>query len=194
MPFPKFSFLIVSLLLNYSFCFSKTIKTNETEIIKAKRDSLTNTYLKFFPEQTNEVIENLHKALEINKVLDDDTINAFCFYGLGRNYRVLGNLNLSIQYQEKAKNVYDNLNIAKGIISTSNELALLHKSRGEYNIAVDYYLNAIKLAEETNNEHIGELYHNLALMYGNMGNDELSLKYLKSNLDVKKDSALHFGN
>lgn len=194
MRFCKISLLVLIFVTIYSQNLAQNNSLLDTENLKEQIDSLIKKFRTTGYQNINEGIESLEKALEINQQINNDTIKACCYYGLGWSYRILGNFKLAMQFQHKAEHIYNILEIDAGLVSTSNELALNHKKKGDYNSAVYYYLKAIDIAEKTGNQHIGELYHNLALIYGKMGKQDQSLNYLQLSLEMKTDSALHFTN
>jgi signal transduction histidine kinase len=63
--------------------------------------------------------------------------------------------------------------------------AILNKKRGEYNVAKEYYHNALKVAEKMNDfEMIGHAYNGLATVHGALSDFETAIEYYLKALDA----------
>lgn len=194
----RFSYTFRVLVWTVLSCFfSIAAAAQENSYLKPniqQRDSLMQTYLDFDKTRTDEVISNLNKALEINRNIKNDTVNAFCYYALAYCYRNIGDMKMAIQYQQMCLEAYTGIELTKGMISSLNELGILYNNIGEYQKSIEHYLKGIKLAEQTNNKHLGGMLHNVALVYRILGKNNTAIKYLLESLELKPDTATHYNN
>lgn len=189
-----FSLLLFLSLTSTSVVFANENEASNIEQTTIIRDSLIQTYFDFDIDRLDEVVNNLHEALELNELIPDDKKEALCHYALGYTHRRKGNIKLAIKYQKLALKNYTKLNLPGGIISALNELATLYKRSGEFEQAVKYYTQAAEIAKATNDKHLQELNHNIASMYNTLNKPDMAIKFLTENLKLKKDSALYFSN
>ena len=74
-----------------------------------------------------------------------------------------------------------------GVADAYNTLGLLNDNQGNYEEALHYYLQSLKLFEELDDqEAVGVAYNNLGQFYYSQGNNQLALEYL--------EKALHLAN
>jgi two-component system NarL family sensor kinase len=63
-----------------------------------------------------------------------------------------------------------------------NDLALMHRERGDIVKALEYLHLGLKIDEEINPEELGVNYNNLALVYYSIGDKDKALEYFKKSL------------
>lgn len=189
-----FSYLSVILLLIMPFSISLYAQKKSVPIEQQKRDSLIQTYIECKSDSIDDIIDNLTLALQINTSFNNDTITAFCTNALAFCHRKKKNFKKAITYQKASLKTYQKIQTTSGITSSLNELGRLYKDVGKYESAIMYCLDGIDVAQNNNNEYLGQIYQNLAEIYLIKKKPNLSIKYLKTGLAIKNDSALFCDN
>ena len=82
--------------------------------------------------------------------------------------------------ENKEKNIYR--------ASLLNELGLLHRSLGNNNDALDYYLQSLEIQQEIGDKSgEGTTLNNISQIYAARGDYETALTYLKQSLDIRQE-------
>ncbi len=127
-------------------------------------------------------LEALVKHLETNPQTKDEKKLASLYSSLGQIYlnrietegceNYNEELNLSIEYSQKAIALQKQLNLDLDLATSLNNLALLYDLQGEYEQAESLYVQAIELYQtllEEQHPHVASLLDNLAGLYYSRG-------------------------
>ncbi len=114
------------------------------------------------------------------------------YYRLGICLLDLGEYSQSRKYLEKAFYHTDN-NADKG--NALKNIGLTYKEQGQYKKAFEYYNEALKYYESTNNRKISIVLNNKAMLFREQGNLEDALKNIELAMEVvegEKDDGLKY--
>ena len=118
----------------------------------------------------------------------DDTVHiSRCFQNLGNRYFQLGELDSAKWHYKKAIILKEAIRDTNGIAYGYNGLGLVEKQKGNYSVAIDYYLKAVKLIKGERPK--GVILMNIGLLYKIIENKEAELEYLELALDHLQDEA-----
>lgn len=144
-------------------------------------------------EQVNDVPEdafkNASEALALSEKIEFEVgrMNSYNVMGLSKYYmtqydEALKHFNLSKEIAEK---LGDKLKLAAVI----NNMGLVYDDKADYQKALTYYLQALKLCEEGNtgnNWMYGSTLNNVGLIYQNMGKYDQALEFFNRSMKVKE--------
>jgi tetratricopeptide (TPR) repeat protein len=131
-------------------------------------------------------IELLESKLE--KSTDDLDALAKLYYNTGLLHTNLINKQSSINYVEKALEIYTQINSKSGLARCYNALGHHHpQSQQSEKISIEYYLKAAQYFEE-DNDLIGlaTAYNNIGYKYGMLKQIESALEYLEQSIAIRK--------
>ena len=130
------------------------------------------TALKFFEQ-----------ALALAQTMGDQRSEAPIETLLGGSYDVLGEIAKSHQHYERARVLAGRLNDGPTQGSAFNNIGKLHHDAGDYQRALDYYLQALPLFADTPPRRAITL-NNIGVTYNSMGEPERALDYLQQSLAI----------
>jgi tetratricopeptide (TPR) repeat protein len=131
------------------------------------------------------------KALRLFEEVDDKINIAVNLYYAGVEYYQLGKLNQALKCEKQVLAL-------KGIHNYSTIRALnfigeIYRTKGELELALDYYKQALKLAEELDNKPtIIESLNSLGLINYELGELEQSLKFLKKCVTIAEKQKIPY--
>jgi len=107
---------------------------------------------------------------------------AFVYGAIGENYRLLGDFNLALEYDQHALAIREKvLPMEHPVLASSyNNLAVIYGELGEYKKALDYHQKALATWEKLlppEHPDLAGSYNNLAGIYGALGEHEIALEY-----------------
>lgn len=144
-----------------------------TTIDSVKADVLFQLAKSQEPANKNQAIEYYLEALEYEA---DESTRAIIFNSIGMNYLQLGENSESLQFFEKSKKIYQELNDSSMLGRVYNNSAVANYWLGNSNEALDYYLSALNIREPINDTlGIIKVMNNIGLIYQDWGlfNDAL---------------------
>lgn len=127
------------------------------------------------PKYVNLVIS---KALEIAKECGYKVEYAWCLNSIGWYYSDCCEINKAIEYHTKANEIFIEHNYLKGIIQTNNSLLADYTKLGIFDIAIEYGLNGISVAEQNSKDDL------LIPLLINTSTAYLQSGYLKQALEL----------
>ncbi|WMN10701.1 sensor histidine kinase [Marivirga salinae] len=131
-----------------------------------------------------------YKSIEVNQEVGN-LLGLVSNYNNLANYYLADRKELALKYYQKAFDLLPNKNEGKRAGILSQNIGVLYSSkdfvRFNYDSAVYYYLNALKVSKAINDSsNISKLYHNLGLLYEENENLDAALSNYKSSLIIKK--------
>ncbi len=109
-------------------------------------------------------IQVANKALNFNKTLQNEYIEAGNYISLGNTYNYLANYKKSVQYYYKADSIYEAANSSFSWATTINNIGTIYFHQGDYRNALIQFDEVYKLL--TKNNYQGDF---LVLVMSNMG-------------------------
>jgi tetratricopeptide (TPR) repeat protein len=89
------------------------------------------------------------------------------------------------EYAEKALKLSEDLKYSKGIAEAYNNLGIYYRSKGLYNLAIDYFFNSLEIMEKINDRNgIGRCYNLIGIVYYYLENYPLSLEYYNKAIEI----------
>ena len=124
---------------------------------------------------------------------------------LGRAWQQVGEYNRANQYFTESLSIFEELNDYEHVAIMKNNLAILSRLKGNYEIAIDLLRQAININTSLFGERyreIGICYNNLGVVYNVLGNYNLSIECHKQALEIARfqfgeihaDTALAYNN
>ncbi len=132
-----------------------------------------------------------------------DTNRVIHLYKLSSEYFRIGAYDSSIAFSNTALKISQQLNppYKKGITNAYNNLGTINREQGNYSLALDFYLKALKINEELKDKNgIAKQLGNIAVVYHIQGDYHKALDYFLSSIKIgeelgdKKGLAVRYGN
>ncbi|MDA3954805.1 MAG: tetratricopeptide repeat-containing sensor histidine kinase [Bacteroidales bacterium] len=131
-------------------------------------------------------------ALKLAQSLEYKRGVAYSFYILGIVYRYYGDYDKSLDYSQKAFEIFENINNKSYKGLTLNSLGNLYKRKGDYEASLNSFLQGLAICNELKDSSlISSIINNIALLYLEMEQYDKSLEYQFKNLEIKKKLELH---
>ena len=109
----------------------------------------------------------------------------------GTGWEILGDLLLKIGQFNKADELYNVLLEQTSNVNEkslyNNQLGLVHLDQGNYEKALSYFKQGLKIRQETlpiNHPHLAISYNNIGLAYDKMGEYKKALSYYRKDLEI----------
>ncbi len=125
-----------------------------------------------------------NKALDLAQETSYDTLIAKCYSALGGTNILKGNFELSLDYQLKARAIYQNYPDNDGNLLVYNSMGLIYFYQQNYESALSNFLTSESLIDKfhkndtiTANQTRGRLFNNIGIVYDNTGKYDLALEY-----------------
>ncbi len=143
-----------------------------------------------------DALKNYLEALTVYEKLDEKNSVARIYNAIGvlnvnqsNDKLALGNFLKSITIREKILENNPNDTICqKGRASTINNIGMIFDKQGNYKQALNYFGDALKIAEKLNNKKSVSLYcNNFGNVYRKLGDYRNSLFYLIKGLKIKRE-------
>jgi CHAT domain-containing protein len=128
------------------------------------------------------------EALALAQKIDEQRLEAQIETFLGGTFDVLGEISKSHAHHERARVIAGRLGDKSTQGSALNNIGKLHSDAGDFQTALDYYLQALPLLAEIPPRRAITL-SNLGVAYNSLGESERALDYLQQSLEILKPSA-----
>jgi len=116
-----------------------------------------------------------------------DTNKAKLLDALSHEYYYLARYDEAVQAAEQSLRLAKELAFMNGIASSSNNLGVYYSSKGDYNKAINHYLNALKIREESNDSLlIARSLDNLGAVYSYLREPQKALEHFERSLSIKE--------
>ena len=135
-----------------------------------------------------QALQSFEEALSLAKKVGDERLEAPIETQLGGTNNVLGEVIKSQQHYERARLLAKRLgdNLSEG--SALNNIGKLYNDGGDFQRALDYYLQALPLFTDRPNLRALAL-NNIGIAYLGLGEPERALDYLQQSLPILKNGA-----
>ncbi len=128
------------------------------------------------------------EALALAQKTEEQRLEAQIETFLGGTLDVLGEISKSHAHYERARVIAGRLGDKPTQGSALNNIGKLHSDAGDFQHALDYYLQALPLLAEIPPRRAITL-NNLGVAYNSLGESERALDYLQQSLEILKPSA-----
>lgn len=157
-----------------------------TEIKDTLRVNILNELsILYFNIDTDSTIYFAKKANRIAKNKNYSKGEALSFSSLGKVYAYNSNYDSALLFLNKSLLIYEKNKKTDDIIKLKTRKALVFMMQLKYDLALNSFLKALDLAEETNNlEKKRALINNLSVLYYNIEEFNKSYKYAKEALKI----------
>ncbi|MBI5219454.1 MAG: tetratricopeptide repeat-containing sensor histidine kinase [Bacteroidia bacterium] len=125
-----------------------------------------------------------------------DTVQCRLYCKIGVLYQGNGKYNEAITYFNQSLNIYkkllivkhENITYKKGISECLHNIGMVYDSQSNYTKAIEYYLAALRAAEEINSKiQIQEYLKSIAFTYNKIGNLKVSIEYFTKSLKIAEE-------
>lgn len=117
----------------------------------------------------------------------DDTNKVINLNLLCKELRISDN-SKAIEYGKKGVQLAEKLNYARGKANAYNNIGSCYYTQGNYPVALDFYIKALKEREALGDKiGMAKSYNNIGLIYYEQGNFPLSLEYHTKSLKIKEE-------
>ena len=118
------------------------------------------------------------RALELSKKISNDGMHAKALLELGDSYRIFGRLKEGEQMLQEGRTIYEKLGDKGQIATANNKLGALNVNQGNYDIAITYYLDALKTWQDLkDSQNIIKPYINIGAVFKNLGQLDKAEQY-----------------
>jgi tetratricopeptide (TPR) repeat protein len=134
----------------------------------------------FYVPAQQRTTDSLWKVVSTRK---NDTLKVDALRRLAFQYVNLGKLDSALVIAKKSMRIADSLKYKKGLADSYNIYGIVNSIRGQYSVAQDNFLKALKINEELGMErNISRCLSNLGIAHMYMKNHEKSLQYFRRAL------------
>ena len=150
------------------------------------RQALTLHVLGLTHLQLNEfrlALPYLEEAISLAKTLGDQRLEASLETLEGGAHDVLGNIGQSRDHYQRAISLAHGLRVIPTEGSALNNIGKLYSDAGDFQTALDYYLQALPLFNDLPNQRAITL-NNIGVAYSGLGEFEKALEYLRQALSL----------
>jgi len=135
----------------------------------------------------DEALKYLLRSLELREKAGLNCEKPESYMGIGTVYYNLNQSEKSLEYFEKALNIYKVCKNDKGIVSVLNNLGAVCNVRGENRKALNYYFSSIRLAEKTGyHDALFNCYNNIGNTYKYLGISDSAIFYLEKSREISE--------
>ncbi|OFX46949.1 MAG: hypothetical protein A2046_12755 [Bacteroidetes bacterium GWA2_30_7] len=118
----------------------------------------------------------------------DDTQKVNVFLRLSER-NLSNNPEKSFAYANQALDLAKKLNYKKGIAASYNDLGIHFFYKGDFNEALDYYFNSMKIREDLNDKPaLATIYNNIGASYNSLSNYTNALEYYLKALKIEEET------
>lgn len=182
---------------NYNEALRDLLKTDSSELKMKVYNNLGILYRYY--GQYDAAIQNYQSALALEKDLDAEKLSDL-YYNLGVAYKLKGDaqaIALAESAFTRSLELAKPLNDHENIASVHNQIGLMYKDLGNYEMARIAYNNTISLYNDVNpssdvHEYVGKAYHGIGVTFMDEGEIESSIEAFTSALGYKTSSASIF--
>ena len=158
--------------------------------------------------EPNKALDYYKKALKIAKNIEDNTGIAACLNEIGIVFKVQGNYQKAMDFYQESLKIWKQLFLDanddmakgfanKGIASSLLNIGEINRTQGNYDIAINYYLQSLKLYEQLKDSpakilvRLGKLgiskcWNNIGIIYYYQRNYEKAMDYFIRSLKIKE--------
>jgi PAS domain S-box-containing protein len=152
---------------------------------------LSNIGIVYWRLDDNVMAEKYHRqALEIRKKHGSPKASlAFTLNNLGLSVREKGDIAGALRYYQEALGLYAEINHKRGLATTRNNIAIIHKDNlKNYSKALEYFQKTLSLYEEIKYQiGIARACHNIGRTYTGLRQYETARGYLETALKLAKE-------
>lgn len=162
----RISLFLFFILNSFSFILNAQDQKGESNLNIHEQiiSNLLESSVNYRDSSKNTSIEICDKAIKVAEKEQTDSLLALAFKTQGANYYYTKDFDSCMLYWKKALVKFKELGNMIQAGKTSGNIGLVYKKRGEYNKALEYYLEEVKIFTEINHK-VG-----LPAIYLNMGN------------------------
>jgi serine phosphatase RsbU (regulator of sigma subunit) len=168
----------------------KLINNGVEDTMKVKR--LNQLGLNLFMEgRVKESEQYLNQSLNISSKIDYKRGGAISNALLGSVMMAENNNPMALRYNFKSLEIYKSINdtTCLNYISKLNDIATIYMKVGLYSNSLQYYLRALKVAEQINDKHLIILFNgNIGCLYKDKGDYDKSIDFYNKVLSFSKQN------
>lgn len=135
-----------------------------------------------------ECLEVHMKSLKLKENIGDTEESiAASYWNIGSIHGDIGNYDISNDYYEKAKAIYEKLNLKQDLESVKNNIAINLNTMGNYEEAIPLFLEKIEYTKANNfNNDLAGAYDNLGWAYLQLDSLTTAEDYFKKSLNISQ--------
>lgn len=136
-----------------------------------------------------EALETHMTSLKLKEQLNDTEESiAASYWNVGNLQGDIGNYEASNEYYNKAKVIYEKLNLEQDLKSISNNIAINLNTMGHYEESIPLFLEAIAYNKANNyNNDLAGAYDNIGSAYYNLDSIAVAKSYYEKSLAISKN-------
>ncbi|MBL4716168.1 MAG: hypothetical protein COC01_01195, partial [Bacteroidetes bacterium] len=200
----KLNFLILAFLLFFFSVVSSTaqdrdlVDSLEVELMNMEVDTikvklLTKLGIEYGKSDPDKRLEYGLKAKELSEKIGYRRGILGAFKIIAQAHDIKGELDEAMEIHQARMKIAREINRKDEIASTFNSIGENYRERGEYQLALENYLQGLKICDELGGElnpnkklkrQIAGFYNNMALVYDNLGNPERALEFHERSLKI----------
>lgn len=191
----KISLLALLLcLLHFTVSSQSTVSLRDTASIRELVTKGETSYMQqpdsailMWQKAVRAVNELLTKTdLDKNTAIKLKSYLASAYNGLGYVYRNQGDVPLSIENNEKALKIREEIGDKNGIAESLNNIGVIYDYQNEGDKALEYYGKSLKVLEELGEKYgMGTLFNNMAFVYSYQNNLDKAIEYYEKSLTLQ---------
>ena len=194
-----FSFLLISGVKSQvnldslkSIISSKTHDTNKINALRAWDNEIYFKDPKLDLELNLRIVSLCDSNLknQLNKFELEKFKNSFAksYNIIGDIYRVQGNYEKAMDYNQKSLEIREEIGDKNGIANSYNNIGLIYNDQGNNEKALEYHEKSLKISEEIGDKKgMGKSYNNIGIIYNDQGNYEKALEYYGKSLKIYEE-------
>ncbi|TFH66014.1 MAG: tetratricopeptide repeat protein [Candidatus Zixiibacteriota bacterium] len=154
--------------------------------------SLLNMISAFRHDRPPDEVESwLEEARALTKALDEPLLRARLLQADGMFAEDNGEIDSAITYYNSVLAMPVTGENARLAVSLLTNLAILHSSQGNYEVALKCYVRALDRSQGAGNQGaLASVLHNIGTVYQQLGDATAAVKYFQRSLDIRRQLAL----
>lgn len=161
---------------------SETIDSLKVELDNAEQSEKAGILIKISEKYVGENVDSAlfyaEKGLEAAFEAENNSLEAEAYYLMGEALSEDNQNRVSIQYYEKAMEIYDEIHEEDNVHLIYTRLGLVYYYLGQYENAIDYQQQAIEYyLNQKDKTNLGKTYHNLGLIYNELKDPEKAVNF-----------------
>ncbi len=130
-------------------------------------------------------LEYFHKALKLQKEINDESGLAFSLNNIGAIYRNQGDILKALDYYHQSLIIQEKLQDKKAIAICLNNIGAIYKNQGLANKALDYFSRCLNIQKEIKDEGgIARTLNNMGFIFQSKGDDKKAMYYYQMSLKI----------
>ena len=118
----------------------------------------------------------IDSLLNLLQTAKEDTTEVNALNSLSRQFANIASFGRAMQYAQKARVKSEKVFYKNGLATAYNNIGIIDMNQGNYDVALDNYMKALKIYKEIDfKKGIANCYNNLGLIYWNRGDYDKSL-------------------